>query len=95
MIEAMGNIEGKLVVASVLLGSNLNSSVYVNNQVAGYTFFSRYRLIAEADNVGRSVFIEIFPVGMGYAVIISQNNADFAPDVRSGYFFNFSTKPIS
>lgn len=93
----MGDIEGEFVVdGSMACRAFLYGAVNVYDQIATPgVFFTRNRVVAEANDVGWAVLPEILAVGLEHAVIVDQNDADFAPSVGHRCEFEFVSKPIS
>ena len=96
VIKAVGDVEGEFVVYSVMKASCLDGSIDVDYNVAAPVVgFAGNGVVAKADDVGGSVFTKIFAVGLGDAVVVDQDDGDFAPAVGGGLVFELLTEPIS
>lgn len=92
----MGDVECQLVINASVLRPNLDGAVNIDHQIAAPCIvFTRDRVIAEADHIRRTVFAEVFQIGASDALIIHENNGDFAPAIRRSGGIQFTSKPIS
>ncbi len=92
----MGNVEGELVVDAFVFRADLDGAVDIDDQVAAPGIvFTGDGVVAEADDIGGAVLGKVFAVGLRDAVVINQNDADFAPLFGSGDGFEFFSQPIT
>lgn len=96
MVETVGDVEGEFVVGALAGGAFLNGAIDIDHQIAAPCLgFAGDRIIAEADDIGGAVFSEIFPVGLGDAIVIDEYDADLAPCIWCGPGFEFIAEPFS
>ena len=92
----MGNVEGELVIDSVVFGARLHGALDIDQHVAAQRgLFAGDRVVAETDDIGRAVFAEIFTVGSGDARIVDQHDGYLAPGFRYGSGFQPVAQPVS
>ncbi len=96
MVETVGDVHGELVVDAVVVRTDLDGTVNVNDEVAAPCLvFAGDRLVPEADNVGGPVFPKVFAIGLEDGIIVDQDDTDLAPAVGRGGVFEPDGEPIS
>ena len=96
MIKPVGEIKREFVVGPAPGRSLLHGALDVDDQVTAVSFaFAGHGIIAKADDIGRPVLAEIFPVRLRDAFIVNKDRTNLAPDVRGGFFLKLSSEPVS
>lgn len=80
MVEAVGDVEGELVIGAVFLCTPLDGAVDVDDEVAAEpAAFAGDGVVAEANDVGWTRLAEVFQVGGNDSFVVGQDNADLVP----------------